>query len=196
MGEAGSQGHRVFIGMPVPPEVGEAIHAWALENYRSGVRLIGATEMHVTLLFFASLSDQNLKAMIELVRQADMRPMRCETGEVEAHGHNALAVRLVARLEEQTRLSDELLGLEPINPLGQLRHMLDDPERVRMRRRARHSQLPDLHVTFARLKRGEVVQGTLPQLTPMPVTLDRLALFESHLAPGGSRYEVLAEARR
>lgn len=183
--------HRLFVGCPIPAEASQALAEGAADAFSAlPVRMIQPDHLHVTLLFYPRVSEEDRERMIKLLRQVDWAPIPVETGSLALCGRNALATELRADPAVIAGLYDRLWPGKPSNPLAELGYMLDRPEMDRFARMDRSGGLR-LHLTLARTK--STLPRSLPNLPAFSFILDHLALYESTLAPGGSKYEVLAQ---
>lgn len=195
-------GHRLFVGCPVPEEAAQALTECARRTLEGAdVRLIKPEDMHVTLLFYPNVSDDERTRLAELTRQVSWRPLNAKTGELRSFSRSALAITLEVEPEGRRWLQDSLLRSSDSSrfdleaPLAQMSMMLGAVERQRRWRAQEYDRPLALHVTVARLKHGW--RGALPGgLAVRDLVLDRLCLYESHLSSDGARYEVLSEAKK
>jgi 2'-5' RNA ligase len=207
--------HRLFLGLPIEPELAGGISAWATEEL-TGVRIVPPENLHVTLLFFGSVDEATRDRLIDLTLEAVWKPIAARTGELAALGKSALALRLEVPHESIRHLEDRLArschwstnepyqdeegllnrpALPKSDPLYQMALSIPEPERVQKVRRQRQRQPLEMHLTVARTKSRPSFELSEKRLPPIDLILDRLVLFESHLGPEGSRCEVLAEAK-
>lgn len=195
-------GHRLFVGCPVPDEVAQALAQWARGAFEgTAVRLTQPEQMHVTLLFYPNVSDEQRARLAELTWKVTWRPLHAQTGELRSFGRSALAVTVDAEPEDGRWLQDSLLrGFDSSRfdleaPLAQMSLMLGVAEQERRWTAQGQDRPPALHVTVARLKHGW--RGALPSgLSAREFVLDRLCLYQSHLSDTGSSYEILAESKK
>jgi 2'-5' RNA ligase len=208
--------HRLFLGCPIEPGPAATISAWAA-NDLTGTRPVPPKNLHVTLLFFGSVDEAARDRLMELTKQTAWNPLTARTGELGAFGKSALALRIGILEEDSELLEDRLArtcqwippGLTADeeaewnrqtwpsdDPLYQMALLVPIPEIIRKQRRQRQRRPLELHLTVARTKARSAFHLSEKCLPPLELLLDRLVLFESHLGPGGSRYERLAEATR
>jgi 2'-5' RNA ligase len=172
--------------------------------------------MHMTLLFYGSVSPEVKSQLSDLVRNVQWNPLKVRVAGFAILGGSALTLKLVGEPEPvrdlEARLAAGFRSYEDINeraptdePLGRMANLLDGPEWARMKARTRslersqgqgvsRPQILLLHMTVARLRKGS--PGRQPKIAPpdFGFALERLCLYESHLGSGGSRYEVLASS--
>jgi len=205
---------RLFVGIPVEPQVGSAIHTWATQSYASeSVRVLTPTDLHVTLMFFPSVTLAGRERMIELVRQIVWKPVLASSGPTVRLGRNALAIMLELSSGDLNELDRRMLlcsvtpqGGQDLSsalatydrlraePLGQLSLEQNQADWERRRRRLDRGLPLSLHVTFARTRADLVGAVPLHRFPTTTLGLNSLALYESHLRPEGSEYELLARA--
>ncbi|MCB8932524.1 MAG: hypothetical protein H6534_03685 [Chthonomonadaceae bacterium] len=185
--------HRLFVGCPLPSGIAAEVHRWAAgAGLGPEARLVPAERLHVTLLFYPSVSDADLPFLSGLVRETVWAPIGVASGPVERFSMSALALVLKPDEEVERALLDRMGGrVSPDDPLCQLVCRLGDAEMERFRRTLRRGMR--WHVTIARLAPGGSVTSP-PQPPKWSFALDRLVLFESRLGAGGSRYTPLAES--
>lgn len=214
-------GRRLFLALPVPLETANRIADWAAQGLDAEYfRFVPAEQMHVTLVFFGERSPEEVETITGLVRQIEWQPLMVQTGPLRLYSRSALASQMEADTLDHEHLNKRLgwgqyrfvldenyaqrteQALSEWSdfaamPLGRLCHEFTTAgDLERRRRRHRHSQPLDLHLTVARLRTGAMVPSELPTPPVLCCSLDRLVLFESRLQPGGSVYSEVAESRR
>ena len=205
----------MFVGLSIDPRAASSIRRWAELAYEGQpVRLVDASQMHSTIAFFASVTDEKWQWMAEMVRSVEWDPLDALTGETAKLGRRALVLDFDLSEEVARQLNCRLLrsdcsvrgtdenGKERVfslqdrlcsEPLGQLILAQGEPELVRLWRDQRHGPMP-FHVTFARYKEKASESIPILPMSPLAIQLTRAALFESHLGPAGSTYQVIAES--
>ena len=216
--------HRLFVGCPLPEDAATALADWAsVELADEKVRLVPPDKMHVTLLFYDSVTPEVREELVGLMKQVSWEGVPVSTGARAAVSRGAVAVDLngspaqisflEGRLARVSHHATEahLHGSErrESDPLHHMAWYLSQVELERKWRRQKGKTLA-LHVTVARishpskwssLREGQGV-GDIPKSEPsrtttsppaLSFTLDRIALYESFLENPGSRYEVIAE---
>lgn len=206
--------HRLFVGILVERQVASAIHAWATQcHVNEPVRVLTPANLHVTLMFFPSVTPASRERMIKLVRQTVWKPIPASTGPTVRLGRNALAIMLDMSSGDLDELDRRMVlcsvtphdGEEASSafatyqrlraePLGQLSLEQNQADWERRRRRLDRGLPLALHVTFARTRADSVETIPLHRFPTIALELNSLALYESHLRPEGSEYEVLARA--
>jgi 2'-5' RNA ligase len=171
--------------------------------------------LHVTLLFFGSVDEAMRDRLAGLTQETVWKPISARTGELTAFGKSALALRLDVSNEQIEHLEDRLARASkaappgmpfekieewartwsrPEDPLHQMALSIPEPDRIQKVRRQHQRRPLELHLTVARTKSRPPFELSEKRMPPIDLLLDRLVLYESHLGPEGSRYEVTAEA--
>ena len=170
---------RLFCALRLPPETVERLVAWQSEELAavSGVRIVPAEHLHVTLAFLGHRSVAELDGIIRVLREA---------------AAEAAAPRLALRGYRETR-SVGMLTFDEED--GHAAALADDLqarlEALGVYERERRRWLP--HVTVLRFRQRPRLRPALPELEPF-VPSDAAA-FLSRLRPGGAHYEVLETVR-
>ena len=162
--------------------------------------------MHATLAFFPSVAAEKRQWMAEMVRSIRWDPLEALTCETYKLGRGALGLGFDLSENVELHLNRRLLRATTFDnyesalydriesePLGQLMLAQGEPELVRLYRDQRHGPMP-FHVTFARYKEKASEAIPLLPMSPLAIQLTRVALFESHLGPACSTYEIIAES--
>lgn len=214
-------GQRLFLGLPVPSDVSEQLANWATQELDSSLfRCVPAENLHVTLIFFGERNGKDAETIANLVRQVEWSPLRIQIGPLIFYSRSAVASKLVVDMGALDDLNKRLgwgqyrfvldadyaansegalsdWTYHASKPLGRLCHKFTTvADLERRRRRHRHSQPLDLHVTLARLRKGAHLPPDLPTPPNLSFVLDRAVLFENKLGPDGSSYFEVAESRR
>jgi 2'-5' RNA ligase len=207
-GATGStSGHRLFVGLCIDLKSTASIRQWAESAYAGQpVRLVEEGQMHATVAFFPSVTDEKRQWIAEMVRSIQWDPLEALTCETYKLGRGALALGFELSENVELHLNRRLLRATNFDnyesalydrlrsePLGRLMLAQGEPELVRLYRDQRHGPMP-FHVTFARYKDKASESIPLLPMSPLAIQLTRVALFESHLGPAGSTYEVIAES--
>lgn len=120
--------HRLFVGIPIEPQVAWEIHAWATQCFvNEPVRVLTPANLHVTLMFFPSVIPASRERMIELVRKIVWKPIPASTGPTVRLGRNALAIMLDMSSGDLDELDRRMVLCsvtphdgEEVSPLSQL----------------------------------------------------------------------------
>lgn len=197
--------HRLFAGCPLPSDVARQLHAWASEKLVGpGVRVEPAENLHVTLMFFDFVDSAKRDQLVALTKQVVWNSIEVRASSAKMFGRSAYGVELAGPFPALEALNDRFLhGIRypeadeqaeapwSADAFTMLALSVPDVERAKQSRRCQHEhRMFELHVTVARTN-GRVQPATPPAIAFL---LDRFALYESHLGPGGSSYTVLAEA--
>jgi 2'-5' RNA ligase len=199
----------LFVGFCIDLKSTAAIRQWAESAYAGQpVRLVEAGQMHATLAFFPSVTDEKRQWIAEMVRSIQWEPLEALTCETYKLGRGALGLGFDLSENVELHLNRRLLRATTFDnyesalydrletePLGQLMLAQGEPELVRLYRDQRHGPMP-FHVTFARYKEKASESIPLLPMSPLAIQLTRVTLFESRLGPAGSTYEVIAESPR
>jgi len=165
---------RLFLGCPIPPEPASVLAEWAAVALpEESVRVVPATNLHVTLAFYGEVEAEPAEAMKAKVEAIPWTPKPVRTGCWRYFGRNAIGLDVEGLLDDPW--SPELIELWRLQP-----------------EKERHRD-PRPHVTVARM-RPKTTRATLPTCPTLPFTLSELVLFESRLSTEGSTYYPLARA--
>ena len=169
---------RLFVGLPVPPEVGRKLMQLG-PRPQQGVRVIAATEMHITLHFLGSMDTGPVRECLRAVTTPAFSLRLDHPGSFAPRGRRRILwVGVVP--------SPGLLALHALTA-GALRGVGFEPE-----------QRPyKPHITLARLK-PVAARQLVEDFERRPFRdaglefeCRRFALFESETAPEGARYSVI-----
>lgn len=170
---------RLFVALELPDAARTALAAWAQAAAPPAARRVPAGDLHVTLAFLGSRSEDHARAAGELLDTVARRPGELRTAGAlwlppRRPGVLAVALRAPAALVE--------LQLELVAALAeQIGHA---PERRPFR----------AHATVARLRRGARVDSRRRLDPPVPELAfapPALTLYRSRTGPDGARYEPL-----
>ena len=166
----GSERHRLFLALELPPEVVERLVAWGTSHL---VRGRPVSSLHVTLAFLGSQPGSALGPIAGILRDESFaaRPFRLEP----------------LRYRETRSVGMLVLG----DPSGEATRLA---ERLHARLEARGLYRPESrpwlpHVTVVRFQERPRLDPPLPEIGPFAPS--GAAAFLSRLLPSGARYEVL-----
>ena len=171
---------RLFVALDLPADVRAALAAWADAAAPPIVRRIPAENLHVTLAFLGSRSEDEATTvgarLADVIRSLD--PLRTA-------GALWLPRRHPGVLSVAIREDGQLSGLQA-DLVAELESAIDfESERRRFRP----------HVTVGRVPRGTRID-TRPAFDPPPPDLElrapALTLYRSHTGANGARYEPLS----
>ncbi len=200
----------MFVGLSIDSLAASLIREWAEVAYEGQpMRLVDVGQMHSTLAFFPSVTDEKRIWMADLVRSIEWDAVGGTTGETILLGRGALALELVLPKAMAHHLDDRLVRTsdQPTweaatayharmqsEPLGQLILAQEEPQLEHFRRARHNGRGITLHVTFARYRKGTAHAIPIKPMPPIAIQLSRVALYESYLGPNGSNYEIIAES--
>lgn len=186
--------HRMFVACPIPREPAEQLTHWASDAL-SGLRarVLGPEHLHATLFFYAAVDDATRHNLAAWTSAAIWEPLRVRVGPPMQTRGTAAAWSLEGDPAALKRMQDRM-ARTPGDELWHLCVAQGEADLEKLRRRIPRAGPPALHVTLARLPRRAALP-LLPKAPSIEFVLDRIALFESTLQPGGSRYEIVAESR-
>lgn len=180
-------GRRTFIAAALPGAARDHVEGCArslARRWKTGtVRWTPAASLHLTLRFLGDTPEERLVPLREMLdaQGAGASPMTVSLeglgGFPDTHRPHVVWVGIrgdttsLRQLQRQIELGVRDLGFEP----------------------ERRAFRP--HLTIGRPAKGAIPPARWDQRPPAPltVTLDRIRLTESTLAPGGARYETLHE---
>jgi len=170
--------HRVFLGLEIASTLKRQL--LTVKAPLPDARWQSAQQMHITLLFLGSVTDQELDQLPKQVSSLKLAPMDLKVTGLGYFGSRKHPKVLWA-------------GVEPVEPLAQLRDLLT--ERLEPLAFEVKTEAFQPHITLARFK------GPAPPLECLleeyrgfqfgTLRANQVTLFKSHLNPGGSSYEIL-----
>jgi 2'-5' RNA ligase len=176
---------RLFIACELPSDVAESLAVWAARatGRDPALRLLAIDQLHLTLAFLGAMSPGQVDGLEEAIRDAlrdEPWPSTLRVGEpmwLAPRSPHVLAVEID---DEDGALG----GLQSRLVAGLVETVGFEPERRRF--------LP--HVTVARVRRGQSPRDYSldPPPEPLAFAADAVSLVQSHLGPGGARYEPAA----
>ncbi|MDX6689686.1 MAG: 2,3-cyclic 3-phosphodiesterase [Solirubrobacteraceae bacterium] len=169
---------RLFVAVDLPPEVRDALAAWAESAAPPAMRRVPAENLHLTLAFLGSRSNENVNAVAALLPD-----LAAPVGLLRTEGALWLPPRRPGVLSVALGASDGLVALHAA-VVSALRDAVGyEPDHPRFRP----------HVTVGRVRRGATMRGA--ELPPPPAVFfaaEALTLYSSVTGPGGSVYAPLA----
>ena len=181
---------RLFVALPTPPATRDALVHWTCEWSGGGRewRWVQPAGIHLTLRFYGDTPEERLGPLIDRLRAAAADQPGFE---IVARGWGVFPSPSRPRVLWAGITGDvEQLQLLAERVEGDARALGFDPEERRF-----HA-----HVTLARVGRPGA-RPRLPQRSdpgaPVfgPIAGRTLVLYQSHLGPGGARYDPLLRAR-
>jgi 2'-5' RNA ligase len=178
---------RVFVAVDIPERIRLGISK--LQDLLSGrgvreIRWARPSGIHLTLRFCGEISPETVRRLSEAFAPgAPMHPFRAALGQLETLPPRGAPRVLVISLAESA-------GLERLAEwVGKRSEAAGIPPELRRF----HP-----HLTLGRFRSGARRISPQPpevwqDLSQQEVDVDRFKIFQSHLAPEGSRYEALAE---
>jgi 2'-5' RNA ligase len=175
---------RCFVAVPVPRALREtledAVAAWRSDSSAPNLRWTDPEGWHVTLAFLGATNPTAVSGIHERLAELAGRvdPFVVATGAAGAFPRSGAAQSVWLGISDP---NGRLAGLAEWVQAAVL-----PPDR---RRRLR----PHLTLGRSRARRGEPLGNWLAVLAfpPMPIPVDGLVLYRSHLGRGPARYEVL-----
>lgn len=170
--------HRVFLGLEIASPLKRQL--LTVKAPLPGARWQSAQQMHITLLFLGSVTDQELSQLPKQVGSLELAPM-------------ALKVTGLGYFGSRKHPKVLWAGVEPVEPLAQLRDAL--AERLDPLAPEVQTETFQPHITLARFK--GCTQGLNALLEEHKdfkageFRVDQVTLFESHLNITGPSYEIL-----
>jgi 2'-5' RNA ligase len=174
---------RLFVALDLPADVRDALAGWADAAAPAAVRRVPAGNLHLTLAFLGSRSEDDAAAVGALLPGC-ARPL----GPLQTADALWLAPRRPSVLTVALRAGDALAGLQA-DLVGALEPTIGFVAQKRPFRP---------HVTVGRVPRGTRIDTHRPLEPPAPALSfhpPSLTLYRSHTGRGGARYEPLAQVR-
>ena len=169
---------RLFVALPLPPEISAQLAALPAALSREGVRWVPPQNWHLTLLFLGGVPEEAVEGCVAALRAATLP------------GPFSLRLRpAVTAVDRRGRTEMLWATFEPSLPFAQLCYRVADalgrtPDKE-----------PRPHVTLARTRkdfRGRLNAALFPPLEPISFPVNGFELWESTLSPGGATYHSLA----
>lgn len=172
---------RVFIALPVTGDVANlAAHCQHQLNPLDGWRSAPLQQLHLTLFFFAALSNEQVETITDSMLSIGrcFAPFELEFGPIGSFGFRA-------------RSSAVWLGCNSSRALHTLHRSMAD--RLRQCGLSFDRRIFRPHVTLGRM-RAHPDRLTELRLKPQVArqTVDRLILYESQLMPSGAKHRAIA----
>ncbi len=172
--------NRLFIAIPLSPEVGRRILEYQTKHGRQPIKWIPQESLHVTLFFLGEISEKkNHKIIYKLESMLEKRePFTMNLGKISLYP--AKKARMVWGMFNNNY--EEFRAL-----VGDLSELLDEFVRAQERSKV----IP--HITIGRLKSRVRSKKVLEEVLerPLAVRVETVVLFRSHLTSEGSVYEPL-----
>ena len=170
------------------------------------VRLVSPEQMHVTLMFYPSVSSEKRDELVDLIRQVEWVPINANAVRLVTLRRNAVAIELGVSTDELEGFEDRLGRsifrgrerfeyLKNLNsqPLAQLAFAQDQPELEKLRRRNAVQRPLQLHVTIGRAGKTWTLSKHALDTPSIDIVLARIALYESVTRPEGAvNHEIAA----
>jgi len=169
---------RLFVALPLPPEISAHLATLPAALSREGVRWVPAANWHLTLLFLGGVPGEAVEGCTAALRNAALP------------GPFSLQLRpAVTAVDRRGRTEMLWATFEPSLPFAQLCYRVADalgrtPDKE-----------PRPHVTLARTRkdfRGRLNAALFPPLEPRFFPVEGFELWESKLSPAGAAYHSLA----
>ena len=174
---------RLFVALDLPADARAALAAWCEAAAPAGVRRVPADNLHVTLAFLGSRSQEEAAAAGALLAGV-VGPLGGSCGPPGRCGcRRAGPACCPSRSLRTTRWP----RCRPISSRGSSAAIAFEPERRRFRP----------HVTVGRVARGTPIdarQALAPDVPPLAFAAPAVTLYRSHTGAGGARYEPLVRA--
>jgi RNA 2',3'-cyclic 3'-phosphodiesterase len=168
---------RLFVGLPIPPELARILAQFARALSLADARLIPPAQLHLTLVFLGQIGEDRLPAILRELDQLNVEPVQLRFNHLDLFPRAGV---LFAEIESDAKLLR--LHTEVSARMTRCGVALDD-----------RPYQP--HVTLARLRshvRLSREQTILPSAARQPFVADVVNLYRSHTLPTGAQYEILA----
>lgn len=173
-------GMRLFVGLPIPPELATALTALARRANIPHPRYTTPENLHITLYFLGAVNDESLAALQTALDRVSPPTLHLR----------------IAGLDTFPRAGVLFATVDPAPPLlalqAQVAHAVaafaprPDPN-------SPPSGVYHPHITLARTRSSlRLKAADLPRLSqPLRFTADHINLYRSRPTPSGSHYEIL-----
>lgn len=177
---------RFFVGIELPQELQQELFSIAKESQLKAARWIKSENLHLTLKFLGNCREEKEKDIIKALREA--------TTGVEAF---SFKLNGLGGFPSEKRARILWVGLATAQKkAASLQEKLEDALSkigFEKEKRSFHS-----HITLARLKVPQDIRPLISSVdtsffTKIPVQVDKVVLFESHLKPTGAVYTQRAQ---
>jgi 2'-5' RNA ligase len=168
---------RLFLGLPIPPELARTLAQAAGALNLANTRLTPPDNLHLTLIFLGQVGEDKLPPILRELNELSVESVQLRFTHVDLFPRAGV---LFAEIEPVTKLLS--LHTHVSARMARCGFPLDD--------RPYHP-----HVTLARLRspiRLTPEQTALPSAGRQPFIVDVVNLYRSHTLPTGARYEILA----
>lgn len=169
---------RLFLGLPIPPELANTLARTARALKLPNARVTPPDNLHLTLIFLGQVGEDRLPAILRELDQLEVEPVQLRFTNIDLFPRAGV---LFAEIETTPKLLN--LQAQSSDRMVRCGFPLDD--------RPYHP-----HVTLARLRspiRFSPKQTTLPSAAQQRFTADVVNLYQSHTLPTGSQYEIIAQ---
>jgi 2'-5' RNA ligase len=173
------QEKRLFVALPLPPQVTAKLSEVPKALQQEGLRWVPAANWHLTVLFLGGVTEEEAEGCISRLQQAPMP------------GPFTLRLKPAVRVVDRRGRTEMIwAAFESSLPFAQLCFRVADT----LSRTPDREPLP--HVTLARTRkdfRRRISAGLFPALEPLQFEVNGFELWESKLSPKGAEYQSLAQ---
>jgi RNA 2',3'-cyclic 3'-phosphodiesterase len=175
---------RLFLGLPIPPELAQALTRLARAKELPKGRPTAPENIHLTLVFLGEVAEPKLQLIERELSQLTFAPFQLK----------------LTGLNTFPRAGILFAEVDPARPLLHLQAKIAAAMvRCGFAPKDAEANRPyHPHITLARLHgplRLSQIQRALPSSLQRTFTADTVNLYRSHLTPTGSRYEILAQKK-
>ncbi|WP_408098060.1 RNA 2',3'-cyclic phosphodiesterase [Peredibacter sp. HCB2-198] len=166
---------RLFLGLELTESIKAHLEAYIAKLPQGKKGWENPYDFHLTLLFIGETADENVKIIIERMKEITFDPFTIEIGPVQFFNRRVMYLSILPS-EELLRLQQQVLKVFPewVDPNAK-------------------SFIP--HITVKRWQRyeyDELAEGLrIHPLAPIPLRVENISLFKSEKDPQNRKYHVI-----
>ncbi len=180
---------RLFLGLPIPPELAQALTRLTRAIELPKGRWTAPENIHLTLVFLGEVAEPTLPPIERELSELNFAPFQLKLTSLNTFPRAGVLVaeveptRSLLHLQAKVAASMARCGFAPENP--------EAPQAPEARPYHPHITLARFHGSL-RLNKS---QHALPPSLQRSFRADTVNLYRSNLTPTGSNYEILAQKK-